>query len=303
MALDQAISDGLRPELKAIEEVRDHAIDGMRGWAAAEVKADDLTEAISLVHDALDVLRVFQQTRSQMKTTAFGLPGDVHQARMLYLDLHDDNVGVGFRDNGEVLGSGLPDRELAQWSDSRFDEVADFIGRSDPPDGPGRLVLACRLLARAVFETQPSLRTLETIIAVETLLGGQGKKYLLARRVSFLVCGRVDGQRCGRDGPSCDFLKLNPTSDSDRKRIKAMERDARADPAKRCSEWLDFLDRYDDRCGVAHGEPGFEVPANDADGDLYWAIHWLLPAAIPWLLDHPNQPIDDLDTAISGLAN
>jgi hypothetical protein len=301
-SLDALVDD--RAGIGGPDWMRENALEMMRSWCAAEVYAPDLQAAITMVSDALDVLRVFQQARSQSRTTAFGLPGEIRQARMLYGQLMGDGLGIGFRNDGEVLDSTMPSREWQNWQDNRFSELADFVGSESPPEGPQRLLLACRLLSRATVERNPSLRTLAAVIAIETLLGGGHTKgtFRLARRASYLVCGRYDGNRCGRDRPACGFLTLDPSKiKTDLPRLKRMKEDAERDITKRCSEWLDFVLMYDDRSGVAHGRPGHETAPKDADRDTFWAIHYLLPAAMPSLLDYPSDPITVLDQVIKAL--
>jgi hypothetical protein len=273
--------------------------DLLRRWSAAEVDANDLDGAVAVVRDGLDLLRVFQQTRSNGDPPTFGLPGDVRLTHLRYLRL-DATGGVGFSHTGGVIGADFPDGEREHWVAARFAEAAELVGCADLSPGPAQLMLGVRLLSQAVLEPRPPMRLLATVIATETLLG-RGKMYQLARRAAFLTCGRPEGNLCGRARPACPFLTLDPTNERDRGRLKTREIQARADPGARCSEWLDFVGRYDDRSGIAHGEPGRDVPEQDADSDLHWATHWLLPAALPWLLDHRGDAVGDLDIAISQL--
>jgi hypothetical protein len=273
--------------------------DLLRRWSAAEVDAYDLDGAVGVVRDVLDLLRVFQQTRSNGNPPTFGLPGDVRLTHLRYVRV-DATGGVGFSHTGGLVGAGFADGEREHWAAARFAEAAELVGCADLSPGPAHLMLGVRLLSQAVLEPRPPMRLLATVIATETLLG-RGKTYQLARRAAFLTCGRPEGNLCGRTRPACPFLTLDPTDKGDLVRLKTLESQARADPGARCSEWLDFVGRYDDRSGIAHGELGRHVPEQDADSDLYWATHWLLPAALPWLLDHPGDAVGDLDIAISQL--
>jgi hypothetical protein len=83
--------------------------------------------------------------------------------------------------------------------------------------------------------------------------------------------------------------------------LEAYEKAARQDVRARCSEWLDFVDRYADRSDFTHGDPTFLATETDAHRDLYWALHHLLPPPLTWMLDHPTDPIKELDAALAKL--
>jgi hypothetical protein len=268
-------------------------------WVAADVEAHDIDGALVVVRDALHLLRVFQYTRAQMQPTLFGLPGEPRPTHLWYLQLGETG-GLGWRQFGVPLGFTFRDDERAYWESLGFSELAKFIGRSGIPEGPARLLLAIRLLSQAALDLRPEMRLLLTVIATETLLG-RGRTFKLARRAAFLTCGRPENDPCGRDRPACVFLTLNPSVKTELKELEKCKEEARSDPAARCSEWLDFVFRYNDRSGIAHGELNYEVPKKDADQDLYWAIHYLLPAALPWLLKNSDKPIVALDAEIAAL--
>lgn len=264
-------------------------------WGCAEVAATDLAEAVAATRDILDVLRVLGQLVAQTRTTSFGLPGDVRRAHMEYAQL-GENPRVGFRNDGSVLGFGFPERVRDSLTTFRLNELAEMGGRTDLSPGPARAMFAVRLLSQSVLEDRPSMVTLGAVIATESLLGGGGRSFELARRAVYFTCGRPNDLLCGRERPACPLL--TSTAVPTLKRLRsAME----VGELEECSEWLDFLARYDARSGVAHGDPTITVAKPDAERDLWWALHRLLPPALSWLLDHPDDPVTDLDNAIAAL--
>ncbi len=276
------------------------SIERLRAACLAEVDAPTVLDAVGRLADVVDVLRVFQYWLANSRTTAFGLAGDVRLARITYLRL-GVAAGAGFLDDGALLGYAFTAEAQERLHGSLFGRAAGLAGKDGGEPGEARLKLAFLLLARATREHRPSLRQLGTIIAVETLLGGRAGKYALARRAAYFTCGLADDDLCGRARPACHFLTLDAR---DRPSLRALRRytdQARQDVRARCSEWLDFLDRYDDRSGVAHGDPDTVVSAGDADKDLWWAVKNLLVPAGTWLLEHPREPAEDLDRALGVL--
>jgi len=271
-------------------------------WSAAEVEAATVDAAASLVRDGLDLLRVFREATAVVRTTSFGMPGEVPSASVLYVQGGGEGPRVGWRSTGHVLGAGLGETARHSWTSSRFPDAAALIGCSDTLAGHDRLLHAIRLLSQAILDNRPAVRMLATVIAIECMLGGGGKKYELARRAAFLTCGPPTDPLCGRGRPSCHFLTTDPRAAGAVKLLKAYETDARLNTSRRCSEWLNFVDRYADRSDIAHGDPSFTASERDADRDLFWALHNLLPPAMAWMLDHPADPIEQLDRALAMLS-
>jgi hypothetical protein len=255
----------------ALQQFTRDAAGEFRRNAAADVAASDITDAIRKTRDALDLLRVFQQSQARTATAAFGLGGDAVAARIQYLPL-DDAAGVGWRSDSAHLGFRFTDDLKKAWELSRFAELARMVNEDEPPEGASRAMLAIRLLSLSVLERRPTTRMLYSAIAIEALLCGGGKAYELARRAAFRTCGVVDGDLCGRDRPACEFLRLNPDVQSDRKQLRKLEDAARRATDYRCSEWLDVVDRYADRSAIVHGDPTFHADPKDANGDLFWAV-------------------------------
>jgi hypothetical protein len=60
------------------------------------------------------------------------------------------------------------------------------------------------------------------------------------------------------------------------------------------------LDWYDRRSDVVHAS-GTAPDRQEAAGAVFWLVHDLLPTVLPWLADHADDPITDLDAAITHL--
>jgi len=269
-------------------------------WSAAEVECENVENAVRVVRDALDLLRVFVWSIAMVRPTSFGLSGDVPAGQFVYVQ-SGDRTGMGWRRTGHALGHGLSDHARELWPKGPFLRLAALIGSDPTRAGHARSLLAVRTLSRATLEDRPDLRMLTTVIAIEAALGGGGKAYELARRAAFFTCGPTTDPQCGRGRSACHFLTTKPREKGGVALLKQYEEEARSDPAKRCSEWLNFLDRYTDRSSIAHGDPTFLPDAREANEDLYWAVHYLVAPALRLLLDHPDDPIAQLDAEIDSL--
>src|SRR5687768_973572 len=107
----------VRPATEAIKELQQGAagrpaapwffdtVEEMKAGAFAYVNADDFDEALVLVTQAVDVLRVFQHARHYTtELTQFGVPGDVQPAVLPYAVTQDDRAGLGFKNRGHAVG-------------------------------------------------------------------------------------------------------------------------------------------------------------------------------------------------------
>lgn len=130
------------------------------------------------------------------------------------------------------------------------------------------------------------MRTLNSVMAVEALLGNMPTRQL-AQRVVALTCGAPFEDVCGRARNACAYLAANLKMTRE---YKAVDKLSKNPGDYLCTEWSEFLARYEARSGVAHGDPTVTVLKDEADKDLYWAVKRLLLPALTWLLDHPDDP-------------
>lgn len=262
-----------------------------------EDRTEALEEALDTVADALDLLRAFQYEQAMTQPTMFGLPGEVRRSHLQYLaaaDRDEDGAAeaarspawAGFRNRGDVLGYTFDYQSKQTFESGPLGRLAAFIGARDLPVGPVRARLAVRLLSQAIREHRPAMRTLNSVMAVEALLGKMRTRQL-AQRVVALTCGAPFEDVCGRTRDACAYLAADLTVTRENQAVDKLSKN----PGDYfCSEWFEFLDRYEARSGVAHGDPTVTVTKDDADKDLYWAVKRLLPPAVTWLLDHPDDP-------------
>jgi hypothetical protein len=181
--------------------------------AVADVTAVDIDEATSLVMDALAVLRVVQRLRNPMvdvQQQTFGLPGQVTAARLDYLDLTAAPT-TRWRHIGAAAGWTFRDADLDAWTSEpalRFLDEALAQPEGDRTLLQRRALIAVDLLNQAWLSWQPDVALLNSAMALEVLLGERddgSKKYRLARRVSYFVCG-LPNDRHADGRPACPYL-------------------------------------------------------------------------------------------------
>ena len=273
--------------------------------AVAQVNGSDIDAALDLVNVAIDLLRIFQKTKHNMsETTMFGLPGQIYRSKIQYLTAGEDG-GMGWRYKGESLAFTFDSQSHAEWVNSRiFPALASFIGRSEgKADGPRRAILGVQLMSQAVLEHRPAFKMLNLIVGLESMLlerQTQSQGFRLARRASYFTCILATNSMCGRDRPTCQSLALNPDDNSSRRALVRLRALAEGDTRWRCSEWLNYLNWYDLRSSVAHGNDSL-IDQEKASSAEYWILSWAMVPVLSWLMDHPDYPLESLDEAIAAL--
>src|SRR5204863_5278125 len=108
------------------------------------VRAQSFEVASGVIATALDVLRVFQQSRASFRTTQFGLAGDAWSSQVPYVVL-GDATGVGWKHRGHYMGAGVtPEQRDALDASAGFQFAARAIGEQEPSDGQRRALLGIR---------------------------------------------------------------------------------------------------------------------------------------------------------------
>lgn len=263
--------------------------------ALAKVVVEDRTEAIGLVRDALDVLRVFQHLEYGItRLSQFGLADDVGGGAIFYTQQRD-RTGFSAMYLGHATGWTFTD--VGRWNSSALRQVAESIGVETAPEGHVRALRGIRHLSQAIVGRRPESRIIEVVSAIEAWLrpSGSGPQTLqLARTFAFFNCAG-----CGRDRETCPYLELEPTERSALNRLKAL-RSHGVDPPWLCSEWHRFMDWYETRSELVHGR-GAAVDVKEASSAVFWTYSHVMPNVIAWLTEHPDDPIGDLAAAIEGL--
>lgn len=296
---------------EAVAKSGDHA--GMRGrleqlgtelaaGAIADVTAGSIEAALELTESALDVLRVFKESRRVWAGGTFGLPGQVYESTIRYIAM-DARAGVGGLRRGDHLGTALSEEDEHAWAGSRgIARVASLIDRDDLSDGQVRALMGVRLLSQAMLEHRDAMRLLDVMVAADALLGRGARSFELARRWVYFGCGPLATEGlCGRDRPTCPYLALDPARPADLRRLKQLRSRSNVDMRWRCSEWSDLLDRYEARSHVAHGGHPDDLVKKAGHRAAFWTLHYLLEPVVEWLIDHPENPLGDLDVVIARL--
>ena len=282
-------------------------LDQAEGGCIAEVSgAADIDDVIDTLRGSLDALRLLQLARRMTRTTSFGLPGDLYESRVRYVELRDPHaIGVGGIARGDRPGWCFGDESLDDWTDSDAFQFLDSALRSGPvSEGRRRAVLGVRLLVRAAGEHQTDLKMLGMVSALEAWLLTRNRgtqTMLLAQRMAWFGCGRPMNSLCGRDRPACPYLHLDPARDRDRRRLKTLRDLGNRFVEWRCSEWHQVMDWYDARSGPAHGDDPSAVSHEVAEGAEFWVTHQLAEPILEWLRDHEQDPVGDLANALQSI--
>jgi len=279
--------------------------------AVAELVAGDLDEAMPQVASALAVLRVVQHMRHPMSDTGhqtFGLPGQVRSARVDYFSLAEElrmggtRVGAlgGFAFNGDDYQAWATDREYRYLDEAlrRADAERTVLQR--------RALVAIDLLSDAWLSWQPDIALLTTVIALEVLLGeerDQDKKFRVARRVSYFMCGWPgDNRYPAGNRPPCALLTL-PLSTRGQPQQELRELIDAVDSGQMnpCTEFFGVLDLFAARNRIVHGGR-LGLTEKELNGVTWFISRWLLPQVLRWFADHPDAELAELDAEIAALA-
>lgn len=281
-------------------------------WAVADLTAARIDKAVPLVSSALAVLRIVQHTAHPMvdvRLQSFGLPGQVMSASIDYLDL-TQGPAWGWRRLGAAAGWTLNDEAHDAWTgDPAYRFIDAALAQAEAARTPlqRRALIAIDLLSQAWLSWQPDVALLNSVMALEVLLGepdDSAKKFRLARRVCYFVCGwpgdrYPDGRR-----PSCPYLALPMDGKGrpgpDLAKITRGGRQGAYDDGIYCSQFFDVLDLYDDRNDIVHhGQLGL---TQRDEGQASWFIaSWLLQPVLRWFSEHPQAELAELDAEIAAL--
>jgi hypothetical protein len=232
---------------------------------------------------------------------SFGLRHGVLGGHVEYADLQNGGLG-GFR-IGHFTGVSLDQAAIEGFLASPFGTVAGAaIGAADATQVQRRALIATKLTSQALISQDPSTRTVHAMTAAEVLLFGPTENfrtYVLARRATFLLCRHEDGKLCGRDRDSCVVLTTDPTVGRGTDELVKIRKVGNADFRWRCSEWHHVLDWYSARSQVVHeGETVARKPASQL---VFWLTHRLLPAALDWFVEHPDDPDGAMGVSLAEL--
>jgi hypothetical protein len=280
--------------------------------AVADVSAGAIGEAIPVVERALASLRVVQRLQHPMvdpRRQAFGLPGQVKSSRIEYLDL-TVRAAPGWQHLGAATGWSFTDDDHDAWAEEpayRFLDEALACPAAGRTSLQHRALVAVGLISQAWLTWQPDLALLNSVMALEMLLGEPGdsaKKFRLARRVCYFICGWPEPRYPGGREPACPYLALPINTKgrpgTDLSALITGGRQAAYERGLYCSQFFDVLDLYDDRSAVTHGgELG--LSEREEIQATWFITAWLLLPVLRWMAGHPGADLDDLDTEIAAV--
>ena len=120
-----------------------------------------------------------------------------------------------------------------------------------------RALVAVELLSQAWLSWQPDTAFLSAVVALEALLGEPGdstKKLRIARRVSYFICGWLEGSYAAGGRPACPLLALPlMASGQPGTELKRLMSDVKEGAFTPCTQFFGVLRLYDDRNEIVHG--------------------------------------------------
>lgn len=278
--------------------------------AVAEVVADDLDEAMHQVASALAVLRAMQHMRRPLSDAGrqtFGLPGQVRSAGVDYFRLAGD-LSMGGARTGVLGGFTFSDDDYQVWvTDREYRYLDKALQRADAErtNLQRRALVATELLSDAWLSWQPDIALLTTVIALEVLLGEEhdkDKKFRVARRVSYFMCGWPgDNRYPAGNRPPCALLTLPLNSRGQpRQELQRLLDAVNSGQTSPCTEFFGILDLFDARNRIVHGGR-IGLKENEQSAATWFIPRYLLPQVLRWFADHPGAELAELDAEIAVL--
>jgi len=286
------------------QHVDDRVAEVVEPLSVVQVASADARTAYTHVADAVAILRLLQHARAPRVDTdlqTFGLPGQVAQWNVELIDL-SAGPGLSYFRGGAAPGWTFSADDYAAFQrDPGLQFLGTALAESDRTALQRRALLGTRLLSTSTLEQDPDQKLLAAVMAVEVLLGDDGKgpkKYRLARRHADLACSVPQASMCGRDRPSCPYLSLDPDVREQRQELQTLHDRARNDVRVLCSEHLRLVDLYNDRSSAVHdGTVGLDL--KEVRNSLYPVYRWLIPEVLAWYAAHPDDgELTELDDEI-----
>ena len=167
-----------------------------------------------------------------------------------------------------------------------------------------RALVAVELLSQAWLSWQPDTAFLSAVVALEALLGEPGdstKKLRIARRVSYFICGWLEGSYAAGGRPACPLLALPlMASGQPGTELKRLMSDVKEGAFTPCTQFFGVLRLYDDRNEIVHGGH-LGLTANEESHATWFIAAWLLRPVLRWFSQHPAADLTDLDDEIAAL--
>jgi hypothetical protein len=209
---------------------------------------------------------------------------------------------------GALSGFTFSDDDHQAWASHREYRYLDQALRQTEADRTvlqRRALVAIDLLSDAWLSLQPDITLLTTVIALETLLGeerDQDKKYRVARRVSYFMCGWPSDQRYpAGNRPPCPLLTLRMNKRGQpRQELRDLIDTIENGQMNPCTEFFKVLDLFAARNRIVHGGR-LGLTAEEQSRATWFISRYLLPQVLLWFADHPAAQLTELDTDIAAL--
>jgi hypothetical protein len=245
---------------------------------------------------------------SDTSRTTFGLPGQVRSAHVDYFSLAEE-LRMGGTRVGALSGFTFGNDDHQAWTTDREYRYLDEALRREDAERTvlqRRALVAIDLLSDAGLSWQPDIALLTTVIALEVLLGEErdkDKKFRVARRVSYFMCGWPGDNRypAGNRAP-CALLTLPLTTRGQpQKELQDLINAVDSGQMSPCTEFFGVLDLFDARNGIVHGGR-LGLTEKEKNRATWYISRWLLPEVLRWFADHPDAELAELDAEIAALA-
>jgi hypothetical protein len=268
--------------------------------AFAEVPRNDVTQAVELASQAVDVLRIYERHDHDWAMHGqFGVASQLRTTQVPCITAGPGALGVTVVPESHFTGTKID--HLAFADDDLFQWLAASIGEPAPSEGQRRALIGLEMLSEAVI-APPRAAAVALVTALEAWLKPERDgplTYTLARAVAYLGCSSHSSVQCGRGRDTCPYLAYNLTDARITKNLKRL-RSIGADPPWRCAEWQITVDWYELRSDIVHGRRP-EIDRREIANQVHRGYRRLAIPILRWLADHPDDPIGDLDAAIARL--
>lgn len=219
----------------------------------AEVPRNDVSRAVVLAGQAVDLLRVYERHDHDWAIhTQFGVASQLRTTRVPCITTGVGALGVAVVPDSHFTGTQIDQQGFAE--DDLFQWLAASIGEPSPTEGQRRALIGLEMLSEAII-APPRAAAVALVTALEAWLKPDrdgALTYVLARSVAYLGCSSHTSVQCGRGRDTCPYLAYDPSDAGVPKKLKRL-RAIGVDPPWRCAEWQITVDWYELRSAVVHG--------------------------------------------------
>lgn len=204
------------------DALRQRAKDG-NVTAFAEVPREDVSEAVELASQAVDVLRVFERHSHDWSVhTQFGVASQLRTTQVPCVTAGAGALGVTVVPDSHFTGTQLDYERFA--ADELFQWLAAGIGEPSRTEGHRRALVGLEMLSEAMI-APPRAAAAALVTALEAWLKPDrdgALTYVLARSVAYFGCGSHESVQCGRGRDTCPYLSYDPAAAGVPKKLRRL---------------------------------------------------------------------------------